>query len=154
MEDQKIDPTMEQSVNPVTSESTPPAPPPVEPLQLPLGAFIAYRMTGGSKSSAHEIVVYPDGRVSFGGPDVSKQVYARAARKLNDGQIARLRKLLDQVGFFRIPTAQGNPAPDALAHAIVARIGSRANHVEVFDGSIPDALAPLLQQLSALMPKA
>ena len=152
MEDKKIDPTMEQSVNQVSSESSPPAPQ-VEPLHLPLGAFIAYRISGGSKSSKHEIVVYPDGRVSIGGPDVSKQVYARATRKLNDGQIARLRKLLDQVGFFRLLSTQGGPAPDALAHEIVARIGSRANRVEVFDGSIPDALAPLLQQLSALMPK-
>ncbi len=153
MEDKKIDPTTEQSGNQASSQSTQPASPPVEPLQLPHGAFIAYRISSGSKASSHEIVVYPDGRVSVGGPDVAKQVYARATRKLNDGQIARLRKLLDQVSFFRMPTTQTSPAPDARSHEIVARIGSRANHVQVFEGSIPDTLAPLLQQLSALMPK-
>ncbi|MBI5029504.1 MAG: hypothetical protein HZB51_03185 [Chloroflexi bacterium] len=153
MQDQKNDSTMEQSGNQAGAEGTPSAATQTEPLQLPLGAFIAYRITNGSKSNPHEIVVYPDGRVSIGGPDVAKQVHGRATRKLNDGQIARLRKMLDQVGFFRLPTPQTNPAPDARAHEIVARIGSRANHVKVFEGSIPDALTPLLQQLSALMPK-
>ena len=124
-----------------------------EPLQLPLGAFMAYRKSGGLKFSSREIVVYPDGRVSFGGPDVSKQIYGRAGRKLNDGQMARLRKMLDQVNFFRATSAQGKPPPDGFAYEIVARIHARSNQVEVFDGSIPDALAPLIQQLSALMPK-
>jgi len=124
-----------------------------EPLQLPLGAFIAYRTSGGAKASSREIVVYPDGRVSFGGPDVSKQIYSRVGRKLNDGQMARLRKLLDQVNFFRLQIEPSHQPPDALAHEIIARIHARSNHIEVFDGSIPDALAPLIQQLDALMPK-
>jgi len=82
-----------------------------------------------------------------------EQIYARAGRNLNDRQIARLRKMLDQAGFFRLQSAQGDHAPDASAHEIIARIGNRSNRVEVFDGSIPDALTPLIQQLSALMPK-
>lgn len=130
-----------------------PATPKLEKLRLPQGALIAYRKSGGFKFSSREIVIYPDGRVSFGGPDLSKEAYARAARKLNDGQIARLRKTLDQVGFFRTPSAPGSQPPDSIAYEIIARVANRSNYVEVFDGSIPDSLMPLLHQLNALMPK-
>ncbi len=132
---------------------TKPAPPKLGRLALPKGVLIAFRKSGGAKFSSREIVVYPDGRVSFGGPDVSKEAYAHVARKLNDAQIARLRRTLDQVGFFRMQPAQGDQLPDAFAYEIVARLGARSNYVEVFDGSIPDTLTPLIQQLSALMPK-
>jgi len=133
--------------------TSPPAPPKLERLQLPLGAFIAFRKSGGTPFSSREIVIYPDGRVSYGGPDKSKHVYARAGRKLNDAQIARLRKMLDQAGFFRLPSAQGEPPPEAHTYEIVARLGSRSNFVHVFDGSVPEPLMALLQQLNALMPK-
>jgi len=130
-----------------------PVRPKIEPLQLPKGALIAFRKSGGLKFSTREIVLYPDGRVSFGGPDVSKEVYARVPRKLNDAQIARLRKTLDHVNFFRMTSAQGDQPPDSFAYEIIARTGNRTNYVEVFDGSIPDALMALIQQLSALMPR-
>lgn len=130
-----------------------PAPPKIEKLQLPLGAFIAFRKSGGLKFSSREIVLYPDGRVSFGGADLSKEVYARATRQLNNAQIFDLRKVLDQAGFFRLQSAAGKQPPDSYAYEIVARLGSRSNFVEVFDGGIPDALQPLIAKLSALMPK-
>jgi hypothetical protein len=124
-----------------------------ERLQLPKGALIAFRKSGGLKFSTREIVLYPDGRVSFGGPDVSKEAYAHVPRKVNDAQIARFRKMLDHINFFRMASAQGDQPPDAFAYEIVARAGNRVNYVEVFDGSLPDALTPLIQQLSALMPR-
>jgi len=124
-----------------------------EPLQLPKGALIAFRKRGGSPISTREVVLYPDGRVSFGGPDVSKEAYAHVPRKMNDAQIARLRKTLEHVNFFRMTSAPGDPPTDAFAYEIIARAGNRVNSVQVFDGSIPDALTPLIQQLSALMPK-
>lgn len=129
-------------------------PPKIERLQLPLGAFLAFRQSGGLKFSSRELVVYPDGRVSYGGPDLSKHAYARAGRKLNDGQIARLRKTLNQAGFFRLPSTTGEQPPDSFAYEIAARLGNRSNFVEVFDGSIPDALQALIAQLSGLFPKA
>jgi len=74
-------------------------------------------------------------------------------RKMNDAQIARLRKMLEHVNFFRMASAQGSQPPDAFAYEIIARAGNRVNSVEVFDGGIPDVVQPLIQQLSALMPK-
>ena len=124
-----------------------------EPLQLPKGALIAFRKSGGAPVRTREIVLYPDGRVSFGGPDVAKEAYAHVPRKMNDAQIARLRKTLDHANFFRMSSAQGDPPPDAFAYEIIARTGNRVNSVAVFDGGIPNALTPLIQQLGALMPK-
>ena len=124
------------------------------PHGLPKGAFIAFRKSGGAPVSAHTIVLYPDGRVSFGGPDMAKEAYAHVPRKMNDAQIARLRKTLDHINFFRMTSAQGSPPADAFAYEISARGGNRVNSVTVFDGAIPDALTPLIHQLSALMPKA
>jgi hypothetical protein len=125
-----------------------------EPLYLPKGALIAFRKKGGAPARIDEVVLYPDGRVSFGGPDVGKEMYAHVPRKMNDAQIARLRKLLDHVNFFRLElTPGGEPPSDGFAYEIVARTGNRINSVAVFDGSIPDTLNPLLQQLTALMPK-
>lgn len=136
-----------------SKDTTPEVSPKREPLQLPKGALIAFRKSGGAPASAREIVLYPDGRVSFGGPDLGKEMYAHVPRKMNDAQIARLRKTLEHANFFRMSSAQGDPPPDASAYEIVARAGNRVNSVTVFDGAIPDTLTPLLQQLSALMPK-
>lgn len=130
-----------------------PVPPKLARLQLPLGAFVAYRKSGGTPFASHEIVIYPDGRVSYGGPDLSKEAYARVGRRLNDAQIARLRKLLDQAGFFRLVSVQSEPPSEAHTYEIVARRGNRSNSVRLFDDNIPAPLAPLLEQLNALMPK-
>ncbi len=138
---------------PTFETKTPTSAPKPEPLQLPKGALIAFRKSGGALASTREIVLYPDGRVSFGGPDLGKEMYAHVPRKMNDAQIARLRKSLDHANFFRMSSAQGDPPPDAFAYEISARAGNRVNSVTVFDGAISDALKPLIDQLSALMPK-
>ncbi len=153
MNDEKNDTVPVSPDEPAANQAQPPAPPKLERLQLPLGAFMAFRKSGGAPFSSREIVIYPDGRVSYGGPDLSKEVYARVGRKLNDAQIARLRKMLNQAGFFRLASVQGKPPADAYAYEIVARLSNRSNLIQVFDGNIPTALEPLVQQLNALMPK-
>ncbi|MBI3913156.1 MAG: hypothetical protein HY327_03000 [Chloroflexi bacterium] len=136
------------------SPSAPPPPPAKtakHALFLPKGALIAFRKSG--PAGAIEFFLYPDGRISFNVPDVSKKAYAHPARKLNDAQINRLRHLLDQVNFYRAPATQGNASADGVAYEISARGGSKSNAIELFDGSIPDALKPLVEQLNALMPQ-
>ena len=153
--DSTPEPASETAKTTETSPKREPLQLPKEPAPgLPKGAFIACRKSGGAPASTREIVLYPDGRVSIGGPDMAKEMYAHVPRKMNDAQIARLRKTLDHANFFRMSSAPGEPPPDAFAYEIVARAGNRVNHVAVFDGAIPEALAPLIQQLSALMPKA
>ena len=127
-----------------------PARPKIERLQLPKGALIAFRKSGGLKFSSREIVIYPDGRVSYGGTDLPKQ--ASAPQKLGEAQIAELRRMLDQSGFFRLVLAGGQQPPDSYAYEIVAQIDAKSNYVEVFDGKIPESLMPLIQRLARLLP--
>lgn len=136
--------------------AAPPATPNVpasERLELPKGAMLAYRKSGGLRFTSHEIVVYPDGRVTYEGGDTAKTALeSRARRKMTDAQIVRIRKLLDQVNFWRLGPTPGDQSPDSYAYEIVARVGSKHNHVELFDGAIPDALQSLIDQMNRLMP--
>jgi hypothetical protein len=122
-----------------------------EPLRLPRGAFIALRKSGGFQFSTSEVVVYPDGRVAFDARGVPQKEYNRLPRALNDAQIMSLRKQLDQTGFWRAEGGGSQP-PDGYAYEITARLGQRANSIEVFDGSVPEALRPLLDRLTGLLP--
>jgi hypothetical protein len=126
----------------------------IERLELPRGAFIAFRASGGLKFSSRDIVIYPDGRVSYGGADTSTDWKARATRKMNDAQITTLRKTLDRTNFFRAQASPGKQSGDALAYEIVARLGSRSNTIELFSGTIPESLTPLVELLSKLLPEA
>jgi len=125
----------------------------IEPLELPRGAFMAFRKSGGLKFSSREIVIYPDGRISYGGADTSTDWKSRAARKMNDAQISTLRKLLDRTNFFRAASSQGKQGGDAMVYEISARLGVRSNTIELFSGVIPESLAPLVEQLSKLVPE-
>lgn len=127
------------------------AEPEAEPLKLPRGGFIAFRKSGGLNFSTREVVVYPDGRVAYDARGVPQKEYNRLRRVLNDGQIIALRKLLDQTNFWKAETS-GTQNPDAFAYEIAARIGQRSNELEVFDGSVPENLKPLIQQLTKLLP--
>jgi hypothetical protein len=124
--------------------------PKIEPLQLPQGALIAFRRSGGFKFSSREIAIYLDGRVTCSGTDLPKQ--PSLAQKLSDAQIAELRRRLEQVGFLRLKLSGEQQPPDSYAYEIVAQMDGKSNFVEVFDGKIPEVLAPLIQRLTKLLP--
>lgn len=120
-------------------------------LALPKGAFIAFRKSGGIKFSSREIVVYPDGRVTYDSQGEQKHGPERP-RKLNDAQIIQLRRSLEQANFFRLRSGEGEQSGDVFAFEIVARLGSRTNDVEFFTGNLPKVLEGLIQRLTDLMP--
>ena len=124
--------------------------PKIERLQLPKGAWIGFRQSGGLKFSSREIVIYPDGRMSYGGTDLQKQM--SPPQKLGGAQVAELRRMLDQCGFSRLLLAGGQQPPDSYAYEIVAQKDGKTNYVEVFDGKIPESLMPLIQRLTKLLP--
>ena len=124
--------------------------PKIEPLQLPKGALIAFRKSGGLKFSSCEIAVYPDGRITRSGTALPQP--AGAPQKLDAAQIAELRRLFEQVGFMRLKSAGGPQPPDSYALETAAQIDGKSNYVEVFDGKIPAGLAPLIQHLAKLLP--
>lgn len=123
-----------------------------ERLRLPRGAFVGLRKSGGFRFSTREVVVYPDGRVAYDARGVPQKEYTRLRRALNDGQTMSLRKLLDQTNFWKTEGG-GQQNPDAFAYEIAARIGQRSNEIEVYDGSIPESLKPLLERLTKLLPE-
>jgi hypothetical protein len=137
---------------PVAQPPVAAAPAAPKPLELPKGAFVAYRKSGGLRFTSNEIAVYPDGRVTYGGGDTSKTSLTRVRRALNDAQVGKLRRTLDQSGFFNYQPAPGKQSPDTHAMEIVARVGPKHNQVEVFSGDIPGLLTQLIEQLDKLLP--
>lgn len=123
-----------------------------ELLKLARGGFIAFRKSGGLAFSTREVVIYPDGKVAYDARGVPQKEYNRLRRVLNDGQIISLRKLLDQTNFWKTESS-GKQNPDAFAYEIAARIGQRSNELQVFDGSIPEILDPLIERLTKLLPE-
>lgn len=125
---------------------------PTEPLGLPKGAFIAFRKSGGLKFSTSEMLLYPDGHITYGGAELSRDARTRSSRRLNDAQIMRLRRLLDQSGFFGMKPAEASQSPDTFAYEVAARVGSKHNAIELFTGTIPEAMQALIEQLEKLLP--
>lgn len=121
---------------------------------LPAGAWIAMRQSGGLLFSSREVVVYRDGRAATSAVGGGRPAHTGAPRPLTEAELAALRRALEQIDFSRLPTAAGRQPADAYVYEIVARSGRRSQAVEVFDGSIPPTLAPLIRQLSRLLSPA
>ena len=125
-----------------------------KPLEMPRGAMLVMRVSGGIRFTTQEMVVYPDGRVTLGAGDTAKESYNRAQRSMADAHVVRLRRMLDKSGFFDPPPAKGNQSPDGYAYEIVARVGSKHNHLEVFTGTMPPGIQPLVDFLMKWLPAA
>jgi hypothetical protein len=117
------------------------APGDVQTFALPRGGWVGMRMSGGLRFSTREVVVFRDGRVTRAG----------GIGKLTDAQMDQLRAALEPISFGRLPATPGRQKPDAYAYEIAARPKRRAYAVEVFDGSIPPVLAPLVAALRRIM---
>ncbi len=120
-----------------------PAPVSADTLRLPRSALVAMRRSGGFKFRSREVVVYRDGRVNYDDGESG----ARTVWTLSDAELAELRSALDQAAWGKLPAA-GRQNPDAFAYELVARPTRRVYSAEVFQGSIPASLAPLIQQLN------
>lgn len=120
-------------------------------LTLPAGAWLALRRSGGLLFSSREVVVYRDGRVATNAIGGGQSARSGAPRRLTEAQLAALRRVVEQIDFGRLPAPSGRQRPDAYAYEIVVRSGRTSHAVEVFDGSIPKPLAPLIRQLNQLL---
>jgi hypothetical protein len=147
----------DQAVRADTQGQTPPE---REELMLPKGALIAMRTSGGARPEAREVVVYPDGRITY---DAHEKPDMRRPRTLTDARIAEIRHTLERINFLRLPSTEGTPSaegtpstegkPSGNRVQIAARIGARTNSVKYSKENLPVALAPLHEQLSALLPQ-
>jgi hypothetical protein len=113
-----------------------------EPLALPRGAFLIVRKSGGLRFTSSETAVFSSGKVTRDG--------AAKKERLSAKQVARLRSLLAKSDLPAAVAAGGRHNPDGYAYEIVARIGRKVHSAEVFDGSVPEALKPLLAEVGKL----
>jgi hypothetical protein len=65
--------------------------------------------------------------------------------------MAELYRALDSIDFSQITSTTGRQNPDAFAYEIAVRTGRATRRVEVFDGSIPEPLVPLIRLLRQFM---
>ncbi len=121
---------------------------PPKRLVLPKGALVAMR-SGGGEPSAREIVVYPDGRATY---DTGQKPDMRKPRLLNDVQIARIRKFLEQSDLGYAASEEETQGPTGPATEIAARVHGQIRGVEFPADKIPSALQPLVEQLTGMLP--
>ncbi len=116
-----------------------------EALELPSGALLAFRRSGGMRFTTRTIFVYRGGWVL--------SVDAQAARRfhLRPDELDRLVGLALRAGLARHRPSGAAQPPDGYAYEIAARVGRQVRRAEVMTGSIPAALAPLVRALARLL---
>jgi hypothetical protein len=124
-----------------------------EALALPEGAWLALRKSGGLLFSSREVVVYGDGRVTGSAIGGGRPERDARPRRLSAARLAALRRAAEQVDFGRLPARAGRQGRDAFVYELAVRSGRATHAVEVFEGAIPELLAPLLDQLNRLLPR-
>ena len=124
-----------------------------EVLALPQGAWLAMRKSGGLLFSSREVAVYEDGRVTGSAIGGGRLERDSPPRRLAPAQLAALRRAVEQIDFGRLPAVAGRQGRDAFVYELVARSGRTTHAVEVFEGAIPEQVAPLVEQLNRLLPR-
>ncbi len=130
-------------------------------LSLPKGALVVMRKSGGLSFSSRTVTVRTDGRIVRSveaGPESNAAGRRATSRKqqparLTKQQLSQLRIILAQSGLDQESARIGRGAqpPDAYAYEIVGRVGRKVQSVEVFDGSIPEAMQVLIRELNGYL---
>lgn len=124
------------------------------PLTLPKGALVVMRKSGGLHFISRQVVVRTDGRI-VRTHDAATPTHKEAKRsnRLSRDELARLRLMLAKSNLAQVAGRVGKATqnPDAYAYEIVARVGRKVQAAEVFDGSIPPELEPLIRRLNSYL---
>ncbi|NNJ09241.1 hypothetical protein EKD04_002750 [Chloroflexales bacterium ZM16-3] len=116
-----------------------------EALELPQGALLAFRRSGGLRFTTRTIIVYRDGWVLSVDEQAAWRFHLRA------DELDRLAHLALRAQLARHRPSGAAQPPDAYAYEIAARIGRRVRRAEAMGGSIPAPLAPLIRSLARLL---
>lgn len=129
-------------------------------MSLPKGALVVMHKSGGLSFSSRTVIVRNDGRIVRSvkaGPERDAAGRRVASRKqparLTKQQLSQLRITLAQSGLGQASERVGRAAqpPDTYAYEIVGRVGRKVQSAEVFDGSIPEAMRPLIRELNSYL---
>ena len=127
-----------------------------EALTLPKGAIVSMCVSGGLRFSSRTVTVHRDGQITQSSTTFVRGLSKGAPSRLSNDELSNLKIIVSQAGLDApVPPTIGTPRqqPDAYAYEIVARVGTKQTSVEVFDGSVPERIKPLIRELSRLMAK-
>ena len=123
-----------------------------DPLILPKGAIVALRKSGGLRFTSRTVAVHRDGQITRSSSTYQRDLGQGTTNRLTNDQLSAIKVALSQAGLGGpTPKTSGSQSPDAYAYEIAARMGTKQYAVEVFDGSIPEAIKPLIRLLSQLL---
>ncbi|WP_129629445.1 protealysin inhibitor emfourin [Candidatus Oscillochloris fontis] len=111
-------------------------------LELPPGALLAFRSSGGMRFTSREWVLYRDGWIVVNDE-------APRMRHISRANVAHLAHLALRARLAR-PRPRPTPPADGYIYEVVAHLGGRTYHAEFAQASIPPEAAPLLRALRAL----
>ncbi len=125
-----------------------------ETLELPEGAIVALRKSGGLRFSTRTLIVYGNGEALYTASRGSGLKTQSTALELTEAQQLRLRRALARINFSSLPKGPGRASPDAYVYEITVHTLGQTHSIEAWDGSIPAALKPVLEQLRRIMPSS
>lgn len=117
-----------------------------EALELPRGALVAFRKSGGLRFSSRGIVVGRGGWVEPMEGTVGRK------RRITDEALATLERLLLQGGLARASYRKRSATPDGYAYELTARVAGKLRRVTLED-PLPDEQERLVRVLQRLLPK-
>ncbi|MCU0493964.1 MAG: hypothetical protein MUD01_20430 [Chloroflexaceae bacterium] len=118
-------------------------------LTFPRGALAAFWKSGGLIFRSHEVVVYHDGRVAYRSNQARRR---RVVQQLEPTALETLRQQIAALVAAEVPPLAPSQSPDTYAYDLLLRHGRRLHVFAAADGSIPEALRPLLATMQALIP--
>lgn len=122
-----------------------------EQLDLPPGAFVAMRKSGGMRFSSRTVVVYRSGRIETSSIQAFVSEQGAPPIRLSSTAVQLLERLVQQSGLARRQPIAARPSADGYSYELVARAGRRLRRATLYDGSIPAPIRPLLNVLQRLI---
>jgi hypothetical protein len=112
---------------------------------------VALRKSGGLVFRSREIVLYEDGRVETSALGPGRPASAGPERTLSNAELTTLRRAIAQSDFDQLPATIGQQRPDSFIYELAALAGGKPRTIEIAEGQIPTAVAPLIRQLNLLL---
>jgi hypothetical protein len=129
-----------------------PDPPPEPRPQLPKGAWLRLRISGGLVFRSSEALLFNDDRLTYkqSASPVSGQLVL--ARRLTSTQAGELRQMIAEIDLAALAEHDaGRLGADRLAYELTLRSNRKLYVVEALQGALPEPLAQIVRQIGQLV---
>ncbi|MBC8160928.1 MAG: hypothetical protein H7Z42_06880 [Roseiflexaceae bacterium] len=118
-----------------------------QPSRMPKGCWLRLRAAGGLVFRSSETLVFEDGRLSYRSSPSAVYGETLMVRELTSTQMNDLQRAVEAAALDAIepPTHSGR---DTIAYELSVRDGRKTSTAEVFQGRIPEHVAPLLDMIA------